>query len=132
MKKRPLLTNDLASTVRPVAKLQIILPPKDMTFDFWRKTDGSRVEKSKTDSHLADKMFGGVCKIYQVATSHLNPCQKAMRRKSGLAVVKKTAIREVDVKKPGWTGTVEKRIVLGAAFTDLAGIAFDRVLAQEI
>lgn len=71
MKKIPLLTNDLASAVRSVAKLQIILPPKDMTFDVWLEVDDALFEKIKNDSYLADKMFGEVSKIYKVAASHL-------------------------------------------------------------
>ncbi len=71
MKKIPLLTNDLASAVRSVAKLQIILPPKDMTFDVWLEVDDALFEKIKNDSYLADKMFGEVSKVYKVAASHL-------------------------------------------------------------
>lgn len=71
MKKIPLLTNDLASAVRSASKLQIILPPKDMTFDVWLEVDDDLHEKMKNDGFLATKMFDEVSKIYKVAASHL-------------------------------------------------------------
>ncbi|MEP4196399.1 MAG: hypothetical protein ABJL99_12275 [Aliishimia sp.] len=71
MKTIPLLTNDLSSAVRSASKLQIVLPPKSLTFDVSLQVDDDLFEKIKLDGFLADKMFGEVSKIYKVAASHL-------------------------------------------------------------
>ena len=57
MKTIPLLNNDLASAIRGTAKLQIVLPPKDMKFDVALQVDDALYEKIKNDSYIADKIF---------------------------------------------------------------------------
>lgn len=71
MKTIPLLNNDLASAIRGTAKLQIVLPPKDMKFDVALQVDDALYEKIKNDSYIADKIFADVSKLYKIAVSHL-------------------------------------------------------------
>ena len=70
-KKIPLLTNDLASAIRSQASLQIVLPPKDMTFDVYLEVDDKLHEKIKNSSVLSEKVFLEVSKVYKLAVQQL-------------------------------------------------------------
>lgn len=71
MKTIPILTNDLSSAIRSASRFQIVLPPKDMSFDVSIQVDDALYAKITNDSNLADKIFADASQIYKLAVKQL-------------------------------------------------------------